>query len=249
MTALAANPFLTIQAAEETTPLVVGARGLGKTVDRRIVLHDVNLRIRAGEYIAILGTNGAGKTTLLKLLATLTTPTTGQLQLFGNDAMRTPSAIRRRIGLIDHQLLLYRDLSAIENLEFYAGLYGLDEPTKRAEEMLHRFNLLDRADDPVKSFSRGMSQRLAIGRALLHDPDLILADEPFAGLDAPSSEFLENAFQQIVTAGKTVVLVNHDIEQTLRLVDRVIVLRGGTIALDQPTHRLYLEEILAEVKA
>jgi len=234
--------------ATETVP-VAQLRGLSKIIDGRVVLRNVSAGISAGEFVAVVGANGAGKSTLLKIIATLTTPTAGDLRLFGQSAARASTALRRRIGLIDHQSLLYRDLTALENLEFYASLYGLTDPRQQALRMLDRFALGDRANDPVKAFSRGMVQRVAIARALLHDPALLLADEPFAGLDAPSADFLEMLFGQLTANGKAIILVNHDIEQTLRLADRVIVLRGGSVSLDQPTHRLYPEEVLAEVKA
>jgi heme exporter protein A len=155
--------------------------------------------------------------------------------------------LRAKIGLIAHTSMLYRDLSAKENLLFFAKLYEVKEPEDRVVRMLRMVGLTDRANDPVKNFSRGMTQRASIARALLHDPELILADEPFAGLDAPSTTALEGLLSRLNAVGKTIVLVNHDIEQTLRLAERAIVLRQGKIALDQPTHRLYAREVLSEV--
>jgi heme exporter protein A len=235
--------------ARETSEPSVELRGLSKIIDGRIVLRNVNASVRAGELVGLVGANGAGKSTLLKIIATLSSPTSGELKLFGQSAFKASVELRKRIGLIDHQSLLYRDLTALENLEFYGGLYNLTDPRNEALKLLQRFSLDERADDLVKAFSRGMVQRVAIARALLHDPELLLADEPFAGLDAPSAEFLEKLFGQLTADGKAIILVSHDLEQTLRLADRVIVLRGGTVALDQPTHRLYLEEVLAEAKA
>jgi heme exporter protein A len=145
--------------------------------------------------------------------------------------------------------MLYRDLSAAENLAFFAKLYAVADPAGRARQMLDMIGLRERANDPVKNFSRGMVQRVAIARALLHDPALLLADEPFDGLDAPSIESLEKLLAQLNEAGKTIVMVNHDIEQSLSIADHAIVLRGGRIALDQPTHRLYPREVLSEVRS
>jgi heme exporter protein A len=170
------------------------------------------------------------------------------MRLFGERASATSTALRRRIGLIGHQSMLYRDLSAAENLRFFAQLYGAADPAARAREMLDRIGLSARANDPIKNFSRGMVQRVAIARALLHDPDLLLADEPFDGLDAPSIEALERLLGQLNEAGKTIVMANHDIEQSLNIADHAIVLRGGQIVLDQPTHRLYPREVLSEVR-
>ena len=220
---------------------------LTKTLDERPILRGIDLEIADGEYVALLGANGAGKSTLLRILATLIPPTSGQIELMGQPLARNAVALRSRIGLIAHQSMLYRDLSAAENLRFFAGLYELNDSESRVERMLKMIGLVDRADDPVKNFSRGMTQRVSIARALLHDPQLILADEPFAGLDAPSTTALENLFAKLNSAGKTIVLVNHDIEQTLRITERAIVLRQGIIAMDQQTHRLYAREVLSEV--
>jgi heme exporter protein A len=218
-----------------------------KTIDERPILRGIDFTVRPGEYVAVLGANGAGKTTLLRILASLIPATSGEVRLFGRPLDRSSPELRRRIGVIGHQSMLYRDLSARENLEFFAKLYGLSDPAARAQEMLDRTGLPRRADDPVKSLSRGMVQRIAIARALLHDPEIILADEAFDGLDAPSVRALEQLFSALTVNGKTLVLVNHDIEQTLRIAERAIVLRGGRIVIDQPTYRLYAEEVLAEV--
>ncbi|HWP39882.1 MAG TPA: ABC transporter ATP-binding protein [Tepidisphaeraceae bacterium] len=230
----------------EAPPAIVTC-GLGKVLDDRQVLCDINLRVAAGEYIGLLGANGAGKTTLLKILATLMPPSDGQVLLYGQRLSRSNVAVRARIGLIGHQPMLYRDLSARENLTFFARLYSVNDAPARVQRMLRMVGLADRGDDPVKTFSRGMVQRLSIARALLHEPALILADEPFAGLDAPSIQSLEQLLQRLNAAGRTIVMVNHDIEQTLRLAERAIVLRQGRIVLDQQTHRLYAREVLSEV--
>jgi heme ABC exporter ATP-binding subunit CcmA len=220
---------------------------LTKTLDERPVLRGIDLSINPGEYVALLGANGAGKSTLLRLLATLIPPTSGQIELFGKPLARNAAMLRAKIGLIAHASMLYRDLSAKENLLFFAKLYEVKEPEERVVRMLRMVGLADRANDPVKNFSRGMTQRVSIARALLHDPELILADEPFAGLDAPSTTALEGLLSKLNAVGKTIILVNHDIDQTLRLAERAIVLRQGKIALDQPTHRLYAREVLSEV--
>ncbi len=219
---------------------------LTKTLDERPVLRGIDLSINPGEYVALLGANGAGKSTLLRLLATLIPPSSGQIELFGKPLARN-AALRAKIGLIAHASMLYRDLSAKENLLFFAKLYEVKEPEERVVRMLRMVGLADRANDPLKNFSRGMTQRVSIARALLHDPELILADEPFAGLDAPSTTALEGLLSKLNAVGKTIILVNHDIDQTLRLAERAIVLRQGKIALDQPTHRLYAREVLSEV--
>jgi heme exporter protein A len=245
MTVLTHNPVQTA-IGTETVPAVRTIR-LCKSMDDRLVLRDLNLSVGSGEYVGVLGANGAGKSTLLKVLATLTPPTSGEVQLFGSKLTRTALRVRARIGMIGHQSMLYRDLSARENLEFFGRLYGLDDVRRRTTDMLDMIGLSDRATDPVKSFSRGMTQRVAIARALLHDPDLLLADEPFDGLDAPSIDSLEQLLADLNIAGKTIVLVNHQIEQTLKIAERAIVIRGGRVALDQPTMRLYPKEVLGEI--
>jgi len=222
---------------------------LSKSIDDRSILRNINLTIPAGQFLAVLGANGTGKSTLLKILSTLMPPSSGELRLFGQRATASSVELRRNIGLIGHQSMLYRDLSASENLQFFAKLYAAADPIGRARQMLEMIGLSERANDPVKNFSRGMVQRVAIARALLHDPALLLADEPFDGLDAPSIESLEKLLAQLSEAGKTIVMVNHDIDQSLEIADHAIVLRGGEVVLDQPTHRLYPREVLSEVRS
>ena len=221
---------------------------LSKSIDERPVLRNVNLAIESGQFLAVLGANGTGKSTLLKVVSTLMPPSSGELRLFGKRATAAAIEIRRNIGLIGHQSMLYRDLSAAENLEFFAKLYAVRDPAARARQMLDMIGLSERANEPVKNFSRGMVQRVAIARALLHDPQLLLADEPFDGLDAPSVESLAKLLSQLNDAGKTIIMVNHDIGQSLEIADHAIVLRDGRVVLDQPTHRLYLREVLSEVR-
>jgi heme exporter protein A len=234
--------------SDEPDP-VVRCSKLCQTIDDRRVLREIDLEIGAGSYLALLGANGAGKSTLLRIIATLSPATSGRVELFGQALTKNSTALRARIGLIAHQSMLYRDLSAKENLEFYAGLYGIKDAKARVKQMLEMAGLTSRRNDPVKAFSRGMVQRAAIARALLHDPDLILADEPFSGLDAPSIESLERFLSELHRSGKTIILVNHDIDQSLRLAERAIVLRGGKIVVDQATYRLYPREVLSEVSA
>jgi heme exporter protein A len=241
----APTPALVAAAAAPAVELI----DLCKSIDDRSILRQVTLSIDRGQFVSVLGANGTGKSTLLRVVSTLVPPTTGALKLFGERATATSVALRRRIGLIGHQSMLYRDLSPAENLTFFARLYGLDNVLSRVARMLEMIGLSDRAADPVRTFSRGMVQRVAIARALLHDPELILADEPFDGLDAPSIESLEHLLAALGEAGKTILMVNHDIEQSVRISDRVIVLRGGRVAVDQPTHRVYARELLSEVRS
>lgn len=223
------------------------AAGLCKTIDGRSVLNSIDLSIAAGEFIAILGINGAGKTTLLKILATLMPLSAGQLHLFGLEIPRHAVEARAGLGLIGHQSMLYRDLTARENLVLFARLYGVDAPRHRAEELLTIVGLIDRADDAVKTFSRGMCQRLSIARALVHEPDLVLADEPFAGLDVPGTLAVEQLLNELHANGKTIVMVNHDVAQSLRVAERIIVLGGGTITIDRTARIAEMPDIIAEL--
>lgn len=226
-------------------PPCVRTHSLDKRIDNRHILRDITLGVSPGEFVAVLGPNGAGKSTLLRILATLTPPTGGRLELFGRPAHRQTPALRARLGMIGHQLMLYRDLSVRENLEFFGRLYGVKNRDRRAMELLEEVGLADRADDAVKRLSRGMAQRAAIARALMHDPELILADEPFTGLDAASARRLEECLDVLRTQGRTIILANHDIGQSLRLAGRIIVLRAGRIVTDAPATRLDAEQILA----
>jgi ABC-type multidrug transport system ATPase subunit len=225
--------------------LAVHATALGKSLDDRPVLRSIDLSIFPGEYVVILGINGAGKTTLLKMLATLSSPNQGSLSLFGLSLPKHSAAARARLGLISHQSMLYRDLTARENLELFAKLYGVPNPNQRATDLLNTVGLADRADDAVKTFSRGMTQRVSIARALVHNPDLILADEPFAGLDVPGCAAVEGLLEELHHAGKTIVMVNHDVTQSLRLATRIIVLRYGTIGLDSPAGATSAADVLS----
>ncbi|UCD76162.1 MAG: ABC transporter ATP-binding protein [Phycisphaerales bacterium] len=227
----------------------VRAEKLTKAIDDKTILKDINLDISAGRYVALLGANGAGKTTLLKILATLVAPSGGVLKLFGQTVRRDSIHIRSRLGLIGHGAMLYRDLSARENLVFFGRLYGVADAPGRAAELLKFVDLAPRANDPVKTFSRGMMQRVSIARALMHNPDLLLADEPFSGLDAPSCRMLEEMLSRLHGQGKTVVLANHEISQSLRLAEQAVVLRKGRVVLDEPASSLDPAAVLAEVSA
>jgi heme exporter protein A len=206
---------------------VVEAVGLGRRYSSIRALADLDLEIHGGESVAIFGPNGAGKTTLVKLLATLLRPSAGRLCLFGEERPR--EAVRRRIGLLSHASFLYGELTAVENLAFYAGLYGVKSPGARIDEMLVDVGLEAWRERPVKSFSRGMEQRLALARAFLHDPDLLLLDEPYTGLDPDGAAHLQSILARFHRRGKAVVLVTHDIGRGLEVCDRAVILRGGRL--------------------
>jgi heme exporter protein A len=227
----------------------VEAVGLSKSIDDRPILRDIDLTVAAGEYVALMGGNGAGKTTLLRILSTLVPPSSGRLSMASCVLPRSANLARSRIGFVSHQSMLYRDLTARENLEFFARLHGVANVQERVEQLLIRVGMISRADDLVKTFSRGMTQRISIARAIVHEPQVLLADEPFAGLDAGGVEAVEELLAEMHSAGKTVLLVNHDLPQSLRLVQRVIVLRNGRINVDSPSQLLNHETVQAALAA
>ena len=216
-------------ASGAATPAVRLA-GVGVRLGTRWALQNVTLDLPPGASLAVLGANGAGKSSLLRVMSTLLRPTTGSMELFGPTSLRRDSA-RRRVGLIGHQSMLYADLSARENLEFFARLYRLPEPARRAADLLEIVELSARATDAVRSLSRGMLQRVAVARALLHSPDLILADEPFTGLDERSSAIVARCLQDRHRQSAALVISSHDVAASLSSAGRVLVLREGSVAL------------------
>lgn len=197
----------------------------------------MDLALDEGERLAIVGPNGAGKTTLLRMVASLLRPDAGSLTIAGHAIPDDASRVRGEMGYLGHQPLLYLDLTAWQNLEFFASLYGIKKPKDRIEEMLDRVDLLSRAFDPVRTFSRGMAQRLGVARMLLHDPRFLILDEPHAGLDAPGAAIVDGLLDQ-ARGTRAVVMVTHDLGRALSSADRVIAMRRGVIALDEPTSGL-----------
>jgi len=212
----------------------IEAAGIAKRYGPVVAVEPLDLAVHAGESIALFGQNGAGKSTLLRLFATLVRPTAGRLRLFGADASSSDAAaLRRRIGFLSHQTFLYEHLTGLENLLFYARLYALPDPAGTALESIRAARLELRRDDRVGSYSRGMQQRLAIARALLHRPDVLLLDEPFTGLDPQSCSRLEATLEEEHRAGRTCILATHDLGPGLRVADRVLVLVDGRLTLDR----------------
>ncbi len=189
----------------------------------------VSLTIEAGQLVGLLGPNGAGKSTLLGVLATLANPSTGSVT-YGQVASRSADVeLRRCIGLLSHELQIYAELTARENLEFFAHLYGLDDPVGRSQRALERANLDARADDVVEGFSRGMRQRLALERTLLHEPRLVLLDEPFTGLDESSSLALRERLCDLRDDGRLVLVATHDLDVADGLLDRAVLMKDGRL--------------------
>lgn len=201
------------------------------TVDfgRRRALNRVSATFRAGEVVAALGPNGAGKTTLLSVAATLLRPSSGSVR-FG-DLQGDGAAVRERVGMVGHDLYLYAELSAKENLRFFARLYRVSKAEARVDAALERAGLAERGEETIGGYSRGMRQRLAIERALLHEPRLVLLDEPFTGLDEPSSDNLKARLRTLREQGCIVIITTHDIEAVDGLADRAVLLYQGRLSI------------------
>jgi heme exporter protein A len=208
----------------------VRATGLTRAFAGTPVLSGVDLAVEGGELVALLGPNGAGKTTLLRILALLLRPHGGRLVLFGTDAATAPPALRRRIGYVGHESFCYPDLTAAENLAFYARLFGVPDAPARIAEMIAWAGLEAAARQPLRVYSRGMGQRLALARALLHGPDLLLLDEPFSGLDPQAVEALQRRLLALRAAGHSIVLTTHDLERAAPIATRIAILHRGRIA-------------------
>jgi len=208
-------------------------RGIGKTYGGRRALVDVNAELASGQVTAIVGPNGAGKSTLLGILSTLVTPTAGELR-WDAEVLARGSMARAAIGYVGHEPGMYGDLSATQNLILFAELYGLDRPGARATAMLARVGLGDVPPDAaVRTFSRGMQQRLALARALLHEPSLLLFDEPGSALDPAGAAWLSAELATERAAGRIVVLVTHDLDAAGAITDHLIVLRRGRVTFDE----------------
>lgn len=206
---------------------VVTARQLRKSFSWTPVLRDVTFQAGPGEAVGVFGANGSGKTTLLRVFATLLRPNAGTLTLFGGDPSEDEP--RRRIGFLGHDSFLYPDLTAEENLRFYGKAYRVRPLADRIDTQLQHVGLDRWRDTPMRYFSRGMEQRLAIARTLLHDPDLILLDEPHTGLDTEARNVLHDTLAQAVARGKTVMLSSHDFERCRDLCTRTILLHRGRL--------------------
>jgi heme exporter protein A len=212
---------------------MIETRGLTKSFGHRAALADVNLHVDPGEFVTLVGLNGAGKTTLLRVLATLTRPTAGSVRIAGLDTAKAGEDARRLIGFLSHRTLLYDDLTAEQNLRFYARMYHLEDASARIAELLTRVGLAAQQRDAVRTLSRGMQQRLAVTRAVLHHPQVLLLDEPFAGLDAQAAQMVIDLLTELAGVGCTTLLATHDLERGLAMGQRVIVLHRGRIVHDE----------------
>ena len=202
---------------------------LTKAFGHQVALRGVDLSLAEGEFLTLFGPNGAGKTTLIRIVASLTRPTAGTVHVRGQDLSKAATAVRRDIGLISHNPLLYGDLTPDENLRFFARMYDLPQARSRIDAALEQVGLVARRHDPVRTFSRGMVQRLAIARATLHDPAIMLLDEPYTGLDLQAADMLRAVLQELAAYNRTVILTTHDLEQGLEMCDRAAILHRGRV--------------------
>ncbi len=212
--------------------LLVEARGLTRRFAEIHALKHLDLDVQTGEAVAILGPNGAGKTTLLRLLATLLRPSAGSLKLFGKPLNDGGAQARRQIGFLSHSSFLYPDLTPIENLEFYAAAFRVTDASERVREALNEVGLLGWRNRPVGTLSRGMEQRCALARALLHRPSLLLLDEPFSGLDVDSAAMLSAILRREHEQGATILMTTHELPRALEACSRGIVLARGEARWD-----------------
>lgn len=219
---------------------------LFKTFGHRVVLRGVDLTIKEGDFVALLGANGAGKTTLLHIVASLSKPTAGDVFINGYRLADSASQLRRFIGLVSHKTLLYGDLTAEQNLRFYARMYDVPQAAARIETVLQQVGLLSRQHDPVRTYSRGMQQRLAIARAILHNPPILLLDEPDTGLDQHAADMLANLLSAVGASQRTVLMTTHNLERGLSLGNRLVILAKGKIAYEATQHNTGVEEVRAQ---
>lgn len=222
--------------------MIVQAVGVGAWLGGREVLRRVDLSVSSGECIAVVGANGAGKTTLLRVLATLLPCVGGTLRLFGEPAGRRGAA-GARLGLIGHEPMLYAPLTVRENLELFARLHRVRQARERAAGAIDLVGLGAQADQRVGGLSRGLAQRAAIAGVLVHDPELVLADEPWTGLDGGAGDLFDRLLGRWRASGRTVVVSTHDLGQAARLATRVVGLRDGRVVLDAPAGELTVAEI------
>lgn len=211
----------------------VEARGVEKWYGPLPAVRGVDFTLARGEFLTVFGPNGAGKTTLLRMLCGAVKPTRGAVLVSGRDVAAEDGA-RRRIGLLSHQTFLYPGLTAAENLDFYGRLYGVAGRRERVDAALESVGLRARAGDRVRTFSRGMQQRLALARTLLHEPQVVLLDEPYTGLDPHAAAMLRDVLDRLRDGRTTVVLVTHNLSQGLEQADRVVVQVGGRWVSDEP---------------
>ena len=227
---------------------MITVKKLVKRFGLKTVLRGVDFDVQPGEFVALLGPNGAGKTTFLRILASLSRPSLGNVNIAGYQLPNQAAQVRARLGVVSHLPLLYGDLTADENLHFYARMYNIFNSELRITEVLEMVGLENRRRDLVRTFSRGMQQRLAIGRAVLHDPDVVLFDEPYTGLDQEASSMLDEVLKTVAAKGRTVVMTSHDLARAEDLATRFDILSRGVISASASRKDLKKTNLLAFYK-
>lgn len=230
---------------------IIKAENLVKKIGNKTILHGIDLHIKEGEFITVLGPNGAGKTTLLKILSLLVKPTSGSLVVKGKSGEDNYLELRRHMGVISHNSFLYDNLTAYENLEFYGKLYSVQNLKQRIDEVIEEVGLHYVLRDPVRTFSRGMLQRLSIARAIIHEPDILFLDEPYTGLDQHAIGILNSVLLNLNNKSRTLFMITHNYEQGLEKSDRILIVVKGDIVYDAATDgitqegfkKIYLEHV------
>ncbi len=212
--------------------------GLSKHFGPKTALDGVDISLQPGEFLTVFGPNGSGKTTMMRIIASHSRPSTGSDDLFGKDIRRTPAHARQRIGFVTHRSLLYSSLSGFQNVHFFARMFGVDNAADRTHEILSVMGLEHRMDDEVFTYSRGLEQRCAIARALVHRPDVLLLDEPFSGLDPDATARLQNLLAEPEGLSRTVILTSHDLIHGVTHADRVAILTRGRLAFTAPAEQI-----------
>ena len=235
----ATSPIVSLQhtatPVQLTLPAVVEVRNLKKSYGFKPVLRNINLTLLRGQRLALIGPNGAGKTTLLRILAGLNKPATGTVAVAGFDGIEQPQQLRRSVGFVAHQPYLYEDLSAFENLLFFARMYDVEHPHERAVDLLQRMGLTRKMHDRIGSLSRGQVQRVAWARALVHSPHILLLDEPDTGLDQDGDNLIISLFAEHIANGGSILFTTHQLERALTLSDSIDIIANGRIVYHQDT--------------
>jgi heme exporter protein A len=222
---------------------MIRVQGLVKSFGHTYALRGIDLEVAEGEFLTILGPNGAGKTTLLRILATLLKPTSGLVHLNGFEVASGDAAIRRQIGFVSHQPLLYDNLTVEENLRFYGRIYDVDPLDNRVDTLLDLVGLDSRRHSLAATLSRGMRQRLSVARSVIHEPAIMLLDEPYTGLDQQAARMLPDLLRSVSPQARTVVMTTHNLEQGLELCDRLVILSRGRVAYQEKRAALTVSQL------
>lgn len=234
-----------VKRIKEPIEMIIKVNKLIKRFGLKTVLRKLDFQVAEGEFVGLVGPNGAGKTTFLRILASLSRPSFGTVQIAGYRLPEQAASVRYKLGVLSHQPLLYGDLSADQNLRFFGRMYGVVNLDDRIAQVLDTVGLRARRRDLVRTFSRGMQQRLAIGRAVIHDPQLLLLDEPYTGLDQDASAMLDTILREVTAEGRTVVMTSHDLARVADLASRFDVLSRGVIAASAPRSEIPKDGLLA----